>query len=149
MMLGLLLLGCGRDDQTEPPDPIGEQVLIAVGGFESCGPEMYRDGERIEYRACDHRVVGTLTPAGVSAWDDAVASVDPAIVPDLPKCSGSDGTDICFDLEGNGDVFAMCYCTLVAPPPEVAEFDAHFQGLVEALLACESTEHIVIDLCQT
>lgn len=144
MALALLLLGCESDD---PPKPIGERVWIAAGGFDPCSLEMYRDGERVELRACDHRGVGTLTPAGVSAWDDAVASVDPTIVPDLPRCAFVDGIDICFDLEGNGDLFAMCYCA-DAPPPEVAEFDAYFGGLVTALHECESSEHVVIDLCE-
>jgi hypothetical protein len=150
MVLGLLLLGCGRDEPPEPVDPIGELVWVAAGGFDpSCYLEMYRDGERIEFRACDHRAVGTLTFAGVSAWDDAVASVDPAAVPDFRVCAPADGIDICFDLEGNGDLFAMCYCALDPPPPEAVEFDAYFGGLVIALHECESSEHIVIDLCET
>lgn len=145
MVLALLLLGCGRDD---PPDPPGDPVWVMAGGS-NCFLTMSRANERITlFGSCEDHVIGTLTPAGLSAWDDAVASVDPAAVPGLPRCAPTDGIDICFDLEGDGDLFAMCYCADDPPPPEVAELHAYFEALVTALHDCESSDHIVIDLCE-
>lgn len=146
LLLGLLL-GCAPE-HVQPNDPIGEPFWITAGGWTNDAVFMYRDGDQIELRRNDLRVaLGTLTASGLSAWSDAVASVDPNAVDNLPVCAPSDGVDTCIDVGIHSDhPLGVCYCT-DNPPPDVTQLDAYFGGLASALLECETSEHIVIDLC--
>lgn len=142
----LMLLGC-QDRQQPTPDPIGEQFWLTAGSF-TLSLAMYRDGDRIELREDDSsRALGTLTPAGLSAWDDAVVNIDPSVVANLPRCAINDGADTCLELDVEGEALEFCYCASPTPP-EVAGFDPYFTGLAQALLDCESTEHLDVDPCE-
>jgi hypothetical protein len=146
-ILVVLLCACAPE-QTEKDEPIGERFWLAAGGWEWHPVEMYRADDQIELQT-DYvrRAIGTLTDEGLTAWDEAVASIDPAVVPDLHRCAPADGVDICVDVEHESGPLEVCYCAH-NPPAEVAELDAFFTGLVEALNQCESSSHLVIDLCE-
>jgi hypothetical protein len=147
LLLGLLL-GCTPED--EQPEPIGERYWLTAGGWTSDELSMVRDGDQIELWHDDLRkALGTLTPAGLTSWSDAVESVAPGTVADWPTCAPIDGIDTCVDVGIDVDIdgqLGVCYCT-DEPPPELTQVDAYFSGLATALLDCEPSEHIVIDLC--
>jgi hypothetical protein len=145
-----LLLACtpAKDEQ---PDSIGERFMVIAGGWDpGIFVELYRDGDEIELRRDSRRIaLGMLTPAGLTAWDEAIASVDPALEPDWSTCAPVDGIDSCLDLElgvENSGTWGLCYCA-DDPPPALTDLDAYFAGLAGALLECQPSAHIVIDLC--
>lgn len=140
------LCGCSSEEDT-PPEPIGERFLIAAGGVES-GLEMFRADQQIELRIDGERqAIGTLAPEGLAAWDHAVASVDPALVPGLYRCAAADGVDVCVDVEPESGPLQVCYCA-IDPPAEVAQFNAFFTSLIGLLGHCESSSLLTIDSCE-
>jgi hypothetical protein len=143
-----LLCACASEGAAEP-EPIGPRFWLAAGGFDSTTVEMFRGGDRIELRHSDgYRAIGTLSAEGLAAWDEAVATIDPAIVSDLVQCAPVDGIDICVNVEHESGPLQVCYCAIDPPPLEVAAFDAFYIGLGEALAQCESSPHLEIEQCE-
>jgi hypothetical protein len=141
------LCGCATDT-VDTSEPIGERFWWAYAA-EGESVEMFRADDRVEYRDNGvRRSIGTLTVEGLSAWDDAVASVDPAMVSALPTCVPLDGADVCVELEHESGPLQFCYCAIDEPPTEVEQIDAFFGELAYSLSTCGSSSHVVIDECE-
>lgn len=138
------------DPDADPDaDPIGSRFFYIAGLSEGQGVEMYRADAQIELREHGKRsAIGTLTSEGLSNWEQAVASLDPALVSSLHTCAGADGIDVCFDVEHESGPLQVCHCGF-NPPDELAQFNSFFTGLSEALRDCQSSSDIAIDECES
>jgi hypothetical protein len=141
------LCGCASE---ATPEPIGPWFWMATGGFEGGDlVQMFRAGDRVELRGAGvRRAIGTLTTNGLESWEHALSEATSISAMNFEQCAPVDGIDICVDLQHESGPLQMCYCAF-EPPPELSDFDGFFVSLAQALVQCESSSYIDLELCET